>query len=307
VSPSGGAEVVDTLSPAERADVVALARDASRADGVYPLNDQVDFDVDAADASPAFRHVVVRDAATGGLSGYAHLDARSPDAASGHLVVRPADRRHGVGHALLDTLAALSANAGSSALRVWAHGDLDPAREFAARAGWDRVRELRMMRLPLATPIGEAAYPDGVTVRTFRPGDDEDAWVAVNAAAFRHHPEQGRMTADDLRAREAAPWFDPMGFFIAERDGHVVGSHWTKVHAESDGAPQHGEVYVVGVHPDEQGSGLGKALTLTGVRHLRDQGLDVVLYVDGDNAAALAVYERVGFEVASVDVMYEQP
>jgi mycothiol synthase len=219
-------------------------------------------------------------------------------------VVRPDDRRRGVGHALLD---ALAAEIGSSRLRVWAHGDLDAARALAASVGWQRVRELRMMRLPLSTPIAEAVYPDDVTVRTFRSGDDEDAWVAVNAAAFRDHPEQGRMTADDLRARAAAPWFDSEGFFLAERDGRVVGSHWTKVHTDSEGVPLHGEVYVVGIQPDEQGSGLGKALTLTGVRHLRDQGLDVVLYVDGDNAAAVAMYERIGFEVASVDVMYERP
>jgi mycothiol synthase len=301
---SGAAEVVQTLSASDRADAVGLAHEATTADGTYPLNDQVDLDIHS-DAPSSFRHVVVHDD-DGALTGYAHLDTRSPDAASGHIVVRPEARRRGAGRELLR---AISDQASETPLRVWAHGDLEAARAFAASEGWRRVRELRKMVLPVSTSVAEPRLPDGVDVRTFRPGEDEDAWVAVNAAAFAHHPEQGRMTADDLRAREAQPWFDPEGFFLAERDGRVVGSHWTKIHTDPDqpDGPQHGEVYVVGVHPDEQGSGLGKALTLIGVRYLRDKGLDVVLYVDGDNAAAVAVYERIGFTVASVDVMYERP
>jgi mycothiol synthase len=294
-------DVVDAPSAPERTEIVDLAQAASAADGVYPLNDQVDLDLEAG-ASAHVRHLLAR--ADGRVVGYAHVDTRSPDAASGHLVVRPDARRHGAGQALVD---AMATQASDAPLRVWAHGDLLPARAFADAAGWSRVRELRKMLLPLSTPIGEPRYPEDVSVRTFRPGEDEDAWVAVNAAAFAHHPEQGRLTTDDLREREALSWFDASGFFLAERDGELVGSHWTKVHPRSDDVAAHGEVYVVGVRPDQQGSGLGRALTLTGVRHLRDQGLDVTLYVDGDNAAAVATYERIGFTEASVDVMYERP
>jgi mycothiol synthase len=304
VSPAGAEiEAVATLSAAARADVRRLAEAATSADGVYPLNDQVTLDVDSDKPAPV-RHLLARRTSSG-VIGYAHLDERSPDAAAGHLVVHPDARRAGVGSALL---AALTSAAGTGPVRVWAHGDLEPARSLARSAGWRRARELRKMLLRRSHPIAEPEYPDGVRVRTFRPGADEDGWVAVNAAAFRDHPEQGRMTAADLVQRERQTWFDADGFFIAERGGEVVGSHWTKVHrAAEDGESEVGEVYVVGVRPDQQGSGLGRALTLTGLQHLRARGLDVILYVDADNAAAVRVYERIGFEIASVDVMYEQP
>jgi mycothiol synthase len=163
--------------------------------------------------------------------------------------------------------------------------------------------------MPLAKVQETApAFPDGVTVRTFVPGEDETAWLAVNQRAFAHHPEQGSWTIKDLRLREEEPWFDPAGFFLAERDGRIIGFHWTKVHQPDDGTSPIGEVYVVGVDPGQQGGGLGRALTQTGLAYLRGLGLaEVLLYVDEDNTAAVSMYTKLGFGRWSTDVMYRHP
>jgi mycothiol synthase len=148
-------------------------------------------------------------------------------------------------------------------------------------------------------------------VRTFVPGRDERDWLAVNGRAFAAHPEQGKWTLQDLKRRELEPWFDPGGFFLAERAGALVGFHWTKVHqppAGQPGASPVGEVYVLGVDPAEQGGGLGRALTLIGLHHLREQGLpDVMLYVEGDNTPAIRLYESLGFQHTATDVVYRRP
>ena len=61
-------------------------------------------------------------------------------------------------------------------------------------------------------------------------------------------------------------------------------------------------MYVVGVSPRAQGGGLGRLLTLTGLQHLAARGLDeVLLYVEADNAPAVAVYGRLGFTHAAAD------
>ncbi|WP_124341898.1 mycothiol synthase, partial [Cellulomonas algicola] len=194
-----------------------------------------------------------------------------------------------------------------AALKVWAHGDLPPARAFAAATGLVVVRELRKLRLHLAdrTDATRRPMPAGTTLRTFVPGQDEEAWRRVNARAFAHHPEQGRLTVADVRAREREPWFDPAGFLLAERDGVLVGSVWTKVHPAGTEADEPvGEIYVVGVDPDAQGTGLGAALTSAGLDHLASRGLaTVVLYVDADNTAAVRTYDRQGFVRAATDVM----
>jgi mycothiol synthase len=131
----------------------------------------------------------------------------------------------------------------------------------------------------------------------------------LNASAFAHHPEQGGWTEHDLRLREQEPWFDPDGFFLAEREGRLVAFHWTKVHSDSHSDtnvdPALGEVYVLGVDPAESGHGLGSLLTAVGLRYLQGRGLDtVLLYVEATNAAALTVYERQGFERYAVDASY---
>ena len=303
-SPPGTVITEGPLSPELADQVQQLAAAAAGADGVVPLSEDVLLQV--RHGSGAQARDLALTSGGGTLAGYAHLDAPDEEAqggdASGELVVHPEYRRRGYGTALSSALLA-----GGTGIRLWAHGELPGAVGLAKAAGFTRFRALWQMRMPLtAVPAGDPVVPPGVTLRTFRPGSDEEAWLAVNHRAFAHHPEQGAWTMSDLRLREAEPWFDPAGFFLAERDGKLAGFHWTKVH--SDGGAPIGEVYVVGVDPGQQGGGLGRALTLAGLAYLRRLGLaDVMLYVDEDNTAAVRMYTALGFSRWSTDAMYRHP
>ncbi len=192
-------------------------------------------------------------------------------------------------------------------LEVWAHGDLPAARALAAAAGFVPVHQLWRMAVDLARrPAVEATWPGGIVVRPFTPGHDERAWLTVNARAFADHPEPGRWTGDDLAAREREPWFDPAGFLLAERDGRLAGFAWTKVHPAGELGPREvGEIYVLGIDPAAQGQGLGRALTAAVLDLLAARGLaTAVLWVAGDNAAAIRTYQRAGFARAALDVRY---
>lgn len=295
------------------AGITALARAAEDADGNPPLSEQTLVDLRAAEAGQlmVFTAGAPEAGATAGLAGVAVLTG-AEDASGGpavlELVVHPGYRGQGVGTALAD--AVRGALDGAPAPRAWSHGNHEAAVELAARYGLRPVRELWKMRLGHQAPdhpLPSAALPAGVSLRAFEPGRDEEAWLAANAAAFAHHPEQGRMTLADLQARMAEDWFDPAGFLLAvrESDGALLGFHWTKVHAGTNGQPDLGEVYAVGVVPEAQGMGLGRALTLAGIEHLHRAGLEaIMLYVDADNTAAVALYRRLGFVRWDADVMY---
>ncbi|GLY23511.1 mycothiol acetyltransferase [Micromonospora sp. NBRC 101691] len=322
----------DRLDEAGIADVLALARAAGDADGADPLDEAVLLRL--RDPRAAAVHLTTR-TPEGRLVGYAHLDVTAPAQGTGlDLVVHPAYRRRGLGRAIataalaevsgalpVEVSGAAPVDAGGQpqvgtggqlrpdAVRAWAHGDHPAAAALAVDLGFGRARVLWQMRRSLTGPLTGPQLPDGVTLRAFRPGTDDDAWLALNARAFAEHPEQGRWSADDLRVRFAEPWFDPDGFLLAveESTGRLLGFHWTKVHQRAGSTPI-GEVYVLGVDPTAHRGGLGRVLTAAGLAYLRERrGLDrVMLYVDESNTAAVALYLRLGFAHWCAHVNYHR-
>ncbi len=283
------------LTTAQVTEILALVGAARLADGVAPLSEHGLLHL-RYDRSGAGRDFILT--AGDGIAGYAYLDVPAGSDVAGELVIHPDRRRQGLGRALAGELITA---AGGHALRLWAHGDLPAAAGLASAMSFERFRALWQMRRPLRGPLDEPVLPAGRTLRTFVPGQDEDEWLSLNGRAFAKHPEQGGWTRHDLELREREPWFDPAAFFIAEAAGVMTGFHWTKVHP-GDGT---GEVYVVGVDPAERGSGLGRALTLAGLRYLRSRGLfQVMLYVDESNTAAIRLYESLGFTHWDTDVMF---
>lgn len=147
-------------------------------------------------------------------------------------------------------------------------------------------RTLLLMQRSLEDELSNIDLP----LRSFLPGIDEDEWLALNTRCFADHPEQGRLSIEDLQQRMSEPWFDPLGFLLYEKNG-ILAFCWTKIHT-----PERGEIYVVGVDPRAQGEGLGKKLATAGLRYLKSRDLhEVILYVDEDNSSARALYEELGF------------
>jgi mycothiol synthase len=306
-------------------DVKTLVTAAEESDGNPPLSEQTLVTLRAADpASTAGANTGTQTVLT--LALYAPDEESDPASAQDlagfavvieepdgtgvlELAVHPSYRNQGVADRLVGKL---KGTRGFAGLKAWSHGNHEAAADLAARYGYGPVRELWKMRLSTAAAdlpdvvLPDVVLPEGVTLRAFVPGQDEDAWLAANRAAFAHHPEQGNMTRADLDARMAEPWFDPAGFLLAvDASDRLLGFHWTKVHPRHGEHPAIGEVYVVGVTPAAQGTGLGKALTIAGIKYLQAQGPHaVMLYVDADNVPAVSLYRRLGFTRWDVDVMY---
>jgi mycothiol synthase len=304
------------LDEAEVAEVLALLDAATSADGTAPVSEHVLLHLRRG-GDPLAQHLLARDPLNV-LVGYAHLDLTDPVAGgSSELAVLPDARRHGVGAELVTELLD---RVGTKRLRLWAHGEHPGAVRLSQKMGFEQVRTLWQMRRSLLAPLGAgpsapdraAELPPGVRLRPFVVGQDEAEFLRVNNAAFAWHPEQGGWDVEQLKLREAEPWFDPAGFLLAVEDTdegeRLLGFHWTKVHGSGSGDHPHepiGEVYVLGVDPAARGRRLGAGLTLAGLRYLRGLGLrEVMLYVEGDNHAAVKVYRDLGFTHWDTDVAY---
>jgi mycothiol synthase len=279
------------LSDDEQRKIRELIAAATTVDGIAPVGDQVLRQL----PHDHTKHLLAVDGDH--VSGYLNL---TEEPAMAELVVHPNARRHGIGSAMART----GLSEGGEGARIWAHGNLEPARATAAALDLIVVRELLQMRRPL-TDLPAATIPEGVRITTYSGPADDAELLRVNNAAFAWHPEQSGWTEADIAERRGEPWFDPGGLFMAvdERTDKLLGFHWTKVHAGDLG-----EVYVVGVDPAAQGRGLGATLTLIGLHHLAERLSEspptVMLYVEAGNSAAVKTYRRMGFDVFSVDAAY---
>jgi mycothiol synthase len=278
-------------------------------DGMNPLSEHVWLHLKEG-GDPLGRHLLARDA-EGQVVAYAHLDTTDEvEGPSAEIAVDPAARRVGLGRSMVEELIALSPD---GRLRLWAHGEQAGAAELATGLGFAHARTLWQMRRSLYAPLPRAMYPVGVEVRPFRVGEDEGAWLDLNSRAFVALPDQGGWTRDDLERRLCEPWFSAEGFLMAWLGTDLLGFHWTKVHGATpaqSGGHHHqpiGEVYVVAVDPERRGLGLGRALTLSGLHHLRSLDLaSAMLYVDATNTGAIALYEGLGFVRWDTDVLFRR-
>lgn len=286
------------LGPTDRDAVLSFLRGVDALDG-DTLDDHLQADLqstdDSADATP-FTAAVAHDH-SGRVVGYAQASLAN----GGHVVdsvvwPRDTDVSELLREQLLRSL--LAELPSRSSVTWWTH-ESARSTDLARSLGLVPGRQLLQMRRPL--PI---EHTTDVVVRPFAPDHDEAEWLAVNNAAFAWHGEQGGWDLHRLHRRERAPWFRPEGFLLHHVEGRLAGFCWTKLHPAHDHAMV-GEIYVIAVHPDFHGRGLGRALTLAGLQWLQQAGAtEAMLYVDAANTAAVAMYDHLGFRVAHTNQSY---
>ena len=217
----------------------------------------------------------------GALSGYAALGA------AGALTLAAGDAASG--SLLLEAARVRAAERGDEALQLVVSRH-DHATEAAVEAfGFERQRAVVRMWVGVDASLPAPTWPTGVSVRTYRPEDALAVHELLDRAYATWDEEYVAVAHSDWVAwMTGDPEFDPTAWFLAERDGTLVGcSLWWSS----------GWLKDLAVDAHERGSGLGRALAMHGLRELATRGITRVgLKVDSSNpTGAIALYESLGF------------
>ncbi len=291
---------LDATQESHRALLDTLIRRVTAADGIAPFSDQGIVDWKLGTASL----IAIPDGKIPpSIAGAALLSGSDTGGSTElELSIDPDARGTGLGSYLLDTALGAVPDSASGEILVWAHGNSPAAQRLARSRGFSAIRTLLQLSASVRDATNESDGEPYPGIRHFETGRDEEEWVALNAIVFADHPEQGKLTVEDVLVREEEPWFNEADFLLlTDEHGTILGYNWLKIAADASA----GEVYAIGVSPDAAGRGLGRQLLLAGFDRLRRRGIETVsLYVEGNNGPALGLYRSSGFATANTSVHY---
>jgi mycothiol synthase len=183
----------------------------------------------------------------------------------------------------------------------------DSVKSLLEGAGYALIRHSWRMRVALADVTEEPVWPEGITVRPFRPGD-ERTFYELHQETFEDHWEHTEPDPYDEWEHWMLqpPMFDPELWFVAEEDGEPAAIEINHPRPEMPGV---GWVGILGVRRAWRRRGLGRALLLQAFEEFRARGFrEVGLGVDAASlTGATRLYESVGMRVTSQYDIYEKP
>jgi mycothiol synthase len=282
------------LAMDDMSDIADLLSAVERADGQRPLSDHLWIDLRLG-GRPGFTGLMAWEPGHDHMVAYCQV-SRGNESWLIDLVVHPHHRYEMsiIGPELLNEAVSIIRSEGGGHVHWWVFEPTTTHVEIAESLGLHLGRTMKQMRVPLPLSASATTSLPAIETVPFRVGVDELAWLEVNNRAFADHPEQGGWTTDLLASRMSEPWFNPRGVLMLWLEDRLAGFCWTKVHLDT--TPTLGEIYIIAVHPDFAGKGLGSALTVAGLQHLHRVGTPMgMLYVDAENVRAVSMYSHLGF------------
>jgi mycothiol synthase len=231
--------------------------------------------------------------------------------------VRPANRRHGIGRALLRWAEARSREAAEAwagpephVYNSWVSERQPGAIALFESEGYERVRYGFMMVRPLTEPIPDAALPEGLEVRPVKEDDHRRIWDA-DVEAFRDHWEPAEPTEKDYIGWYSTPGIDTSLWRVAWDGDEVAGSVLNFIFPEENEklGVRRGWLAHISVRRAWRRRGLAGALIAESLRELRAHGLEeAALGVDAENpSGALRLYESFGFRRHRMGISFRKP
>ena len=240
--------------------------------------------------------------ADGSIAGYADLadNALEHERFSIDLRVPPGEHADAVAAALLEAMETRSVElaTGDASVRVFLPSTWELGLRLVENRGYEPFRHSFRMEIDFDGELPAPVWPEGLAVRAFVPGEDDEAVYEASDAAFVDHFEHARQPYESWRGWAFGESFDPSLWFLAVDGDEIAGVSLCR--GEGGAGGELGWVNTLGVRPAWRRRGLGRALLLHSFAEFRARGKrGAGLGVDALNpTGAVSLYEGAGMRVA---------
>jgi mycothiol synthase len=218
--------------------------------------------------------------------------------ANANILVHPEWRRHGIGAGLLSRVMGRAQELQASAVQIFANTDLPAAVGFLRKNSFELQGAYTELRLAEGTRLPPVIWPFGYTMRTY--AEVQNLATLTEAMNLSYIPLWGHHAVSEQEMASWLPGFNQQGLFLVfSEKGRVVGISRVEPSAERtliNNAPT-GIIDAPGVVPQHRRLDLYRALVLTGIRWLQDQGQTMIEMESwGDKLEVLKMYRELGFK-----------
>lgn len=184
-------------------------------------------------------------------------------------------------------------------LHNWVSGTNANACALLEREGYAAARYFMRMEITLDEPPAPPEWPQGVTLRTFEPGD-EHLFHRISEEAMSEHWGHVPLNFEDWKQRRMGSTFDPSLWFLALEGDEPAGFALCSISNEICW------VDLLGVLRPWRKRGLGMALLRHALGEIHRRGLKrAALGVDTTSpTGATRLYERAGMQMAQQHATY---
>ena len=217
--------------------------------------------------------------------------------ADANILVHPTWRHQGLANDLLTRIIARARQLNSSAIQIFASSRQADAQGFLRKHWFIPQGAYTEMRLPADVRLPPVIWPFGYTLRTYK--NVNDISILTQAMNLGYVPLWGHQ---EVSEDEMASWlsgFNQDGLFLVfSEKGRVIGISRTEPSPErTHKNGQHtGYIDAPGIVPQHRRLDLYRALVLTGIRWLREQGYSLIEMESwGDKLEVLKMYRELGF------------
>jgi mycothiol synthase len=224
----------------------------------------------------------------------------APDGAMpARIALEAVARREDRAVALVQASVDMVREAGGERIRLYLPSKKNWIQLAAQQARFSAVRTIAHMLLPASAPTPTAAPVPGVSLRSIRPGEDQQVLAALNRAwtgTWNFVEITFEMLEEDLKGQREGML---LGVDTADKIIATCHAVFDPREENPDGNPR-AWISNLTADPEFRQRGVARAMLGAGIAYLREHGASsITLGVDADNPAPFRLYQSVGFEISS--------